>query len=237
MALVQKIQTFRTSLGRKPDQLAADLNTFFTSQGRFLIWDIDFSRIESTRAGDIIQFRLLYSELTGDSVGLEYEAVLYTDTASTIAQDQYNEAFRANLARVPFHYADLTDHEPRKGPQQNLLVIFAKTDQDPLNLLGHPTAVFVAEPLANIAASATGNCCIYDATGRVISDSFAVTNRGTAQWDLGERGLCVYDLVSGQLIGQPSCAGAAALTTTSPTTVTTNLPCVTYEVVSREPTR
>lgn len=234
MAYDQKVITFRTPLNRGYVNLVTQFNTFFTGK-LTQVQSADFSRIQSTRGSGDLQLKVLYAEVDID--GIEVEARLYQTDATTTAQEKFNADFAAGLSRVPLHFIDLADHEQSRTNYDQLMVVMAITDRGfgtgGDGLAGYEGAVMVAEPLAPIAAGASGLALIYDANGVLLDNSHPVANVDpAAAWIAGERALVIYDKLLGQYIGIPNCSGALPLKpAVTPPPGAPPVPCPTNEVV------
>lgn len=232
MAFTQMIQTFRTDLNRKADQLVAQFNAVFNVADNHVIQDVAYSRLQSTaRAGDL-HLRVAYGVST--VTGMRYLARLYVTSGVQTAQDAFNADFEAGFAAVPLFILDVSDHENVKNSRDQILVIFAITNRGVAignGLIGHQQAVFIAEPVGDILPGATGNCAMYDANGEQVATGIPVVNMSTINPIVaGERILAVYDICTGGYMTLPSCCGAAPLATTTSSSTPPPIPCVTREV-------
>lgn len=238
MAYDQKVITFRTPLNQGYPNLITQFNTFFAGN-LTQVQSADFSRVQSTRGAGDLQLKVLYADVDID--GIEVEARLYQTNAASTAQAKFNAEFAAGLNRVPLIFIDLTDHEQNRTNYDQLMVIMAITDRGlgtgGDGLAGYEGAVMVAEPLAPIAAGATGLALIYDANGNLLDDSHPVTNVDpVGVWIAGERSLVVYDKVLGQYIGIPTCGGALMLKPApAPLPGPIPVPCPSEEVIVNPP--
>lgn len=237
MAFTQHLATFSAPLNRDARSIVTQFTAFFSATSTAIIQDVEYTRLQSPYGANDLHLRVAYGIST--LAGLSYEMRYYATTDAQTAQDAFNADFEAGLCAVPVHVLDVTDHEVAMSARDQFLVILADTDRgvdaEGNGLVGDAMAVFVAEPLGNIAAGAVGAARIYDANGVIVANSHNVRNIDSHQWVLGERNFIIYDLQSGGYIGIPSCCGASALTPQTTTTTAPPVPCISQEVVSVDP--
>jgi len=238
MTLTSMLQTFRVPFNENNAGIATQFNTFFAANDNIIIKAIDCNRLDSTYGSDDLKLRVAYQEVSVEDTGITYTATVYTTGGGQTAQEIFNDDHRFNdICQVPLFFKDITNHEQnRTSPQQILVIAGNTTAAGDGELFAIDRGVFIAQPIGNILAGATGAAIIINACGSVISNSFNVTNVDPAQaWVADERNYVVFDPVTGELIGLPSCCGTTALPAiVDPTTTTTAL-CITVEVPSFTP--
>ena len=231
MPLAQLVATVRSAFNAGTSVFGAQVAAWFAAHPGIIVQALSYNRPDSTFVGDQQTLRIAYLQATAPALGGTWEARYYQSdpSAGQTAQDQFNADFTppSTPAVVPMFLLDVTDHErDRTGPDA-LLAVCLRTDVGPLGEVGYDRAAFIASPLGNIAAGATGNALILDASGRTVSASLPVTNVGLVQWDLDQRNYVVYDEEGGTYIGLPSCCGADVWAPPVETT-TTPFPCPAY---------
>jgi uncharacterized protein (UPF0212 family) len=240
MAYLQKVQTFSTSLNQGVETIVDQFNAYFAARPLTNILGMDYSRVESTTGAGDLHVRVVYAEL--DIVGVSYELRYYNTTPTQSAQEAFNADFAAGLNRVPLVFLDVTNHEKARGDNDQLLVVMAITDRG-VNaggngLVGQQKVVFVAEPLADIAAGADGNCVVRDGHGLILSNATSVRNTDTAVWVAGELANVVFDLEEGRYLSIPNCCKDKFFPGLVPDPLVAPLdpgPCPIKEIVSMNP--
>lgn len=222
MALTQLIASIRSDFNVSTQYFAAQVADWFAAHPGIIVQAVDWNRPDSTYTAGEQVLRISYLQAAGASAGGTWQAFYYQSDGSASAQAQFTSAFTPSNtpSMLPVFVVDITDHERARTGADSLLVIGLRTDVGPLGLFGYDRGALIAQPIALIAASATGNAILYDASGRTVSASFPVRNVGTTSWVAGERNYVVYDELTGLYIGLPSCAGATAWVAPAATTTT-----------------
>jgi len=229
MPLTQQIATIRSAFNQSTAPFAAQVAAWFLAHPDIVVQSVDAYRPDSTYRADNQVLRIAYLQATGSSIGGTWESLFYQTGGGVTAQAQFNTAFTppATPGMVPVFILDLTDHERNKTGAEALLIVGMRTDVAPLGEVGYDRAAFIASPIADIAAGASGNALILDGSGRTVSISLAVTNLGSVAWVAGQRNYVIYDEGSGVYVGLPSCSGAGVWAPPVATT-TTAYPCPAY---------
>jgi hypothetical protein len=190
------------------------------------IQDADFYRPQSTFAADQIRVRLAYTQSAAPAVGAQWSSVFVQTSGGITAQQAFNTLMQS-ASFVPFFVLDISNHERSRSDADSLLIIGVDTGASPLGLVGHSRAAFIADPSALIAPGASVLTPLLDASGRALG-SAPVRNVGAVAWPVSQRNYVVLDESSGELIGVPPCAGAAAPLPPVASTTTTAYPCPAY---------
>jgi hypothetical protein len=238
MALTSLLKTFRVPFNANNEEIADQFNAFFSANSNIIIKSMDCNSLDSTYGSDDLTLRVAYQEVSGEDTGILYTATVYTESGSTTAQQAFNDDHSVNnICQVPLLFKDITDqHKNHTSPQQILVIAGNTSAAGDETLFALDRGVFVAQPNADIAAGATDLATIINACGAVVSSSFPITNVDPATiWPMGQRNYVVFDPVTGELIGLPSCCGNSPLgTPVDPTTTTTGI-CIEVEVPSFTP--
>ena len=238
MALTSLLKTFRVPFNDNSSEIADQFNTFFSANPNVIIKSITCSSLDSTYGSDDLTLRVAYQQISVVNTGITYTATVYSESSGVTAQASFNNDHSVNnICQVPIFFKDITDqHKNSTSPQKILVIAGNTTAAGDGSLFAIDRGVFIAQPSVSIAAGASGLATIINACGTIISNAFTVTNVDPATvWALGERNYVVFDPMTGELIGLPSCCGVAPLDPViDPTTTTTDI-CIEVEVPSFTP--
>jgi hypothetical protein len=226
VSIIQNTATVVSPVNEGVIGLAQAVADWLANHPSIDIQDVDFYRPQSTFAADQIRVRIAYTQAIAPGVGAQWVSLFIQTQGGVTAQQQFNTVMKS-ATLVPFFVLDVSNHERTRSDADSILVIGVNTGLSPLGLVGNSRAAFIADPSAPIAAGASVNTPLIDASGRSLG-SAPVRNVGAVVWPAQQRNYVVFDESSGELVGLPPCAGAAAPLPAVVSTTTAPYPCPAY---------
>ena len=210
-----EVPSFR---GRDAVELADLINAYFATKDRLLYFGGDTWMNLDRGYFDV---RIMVQDGEPDPIGsgLLYRALgvnAVNEDEAQAALDAYQLAHPGDIPVGDFPVTG-TQRAP-VGAQISHLWIFAQAAETG-GLAQGREGVFAAEPVANIAAQASGLAEFYTAEGIPVGQKQIKNASVTTAWAAGERNYAIFDLTSNLIIGLPSCCGNAGTvsdSTTSP---------------------
>lgn len=226
MTVATLVGTISAPFSQGAQGLYNALVTWLAAHPGVHITDIDTFRFESEFSADEQRIRILYE--TGKTITGGWQALFYrssTTASGSSAQALFTTAMGVGATFVPWFLLDVTHHAPGRDSADTFIVLGVNTASDPYEF--NSKNIYIAQPVANILAGASGSCSIFDGSGTLLG-TMAVTCLGTSTWQQNERNYCVIDEESGLMVGLPTCSVAPTAWTPPAITTTTAFPCPAY---------
>ena len=188
------LKTFREAVNGTPATLTAEIQAWFVANPTIQVVSVTSSRFFSTSNSEQLVIRMVYRT----AVGFQHRADLISGSASVDLATAYTVFAMVNPTYYKLFGIETSARSSRIEDHGSIIVI-STTVQPRFG-----SEMFIAEPLANIAAGATGDARIFISSGVEVA-VVPVVNVGSTLWVMGERSLVFYDQATGALIGLAAC--------------------------------